>query len=322
MTVPAVKLTHLDNLWFQVSGTRCNIACAHCFNNSGPNVRTFGFLSVEKVRRELEAGVKAGVKEVFLTGGEPFLHPQLPEMLEMSLGIAPTTVLTNGMLINDRTADRLGKIERAARYSLEIRVSLDGYSEEMNDAIRGMGVFRQALAATARLSRRGLLRLVTIVHTWSDEEDLRTLAGFRELLEKAGYSRPRIKVLPSLPLGRELARSPELASDQSLLTEDMLEGFDRDLLMCSNSRVVTDRGVWVCPLLVEKTDARLGSSLEDSAAAYRLAHHACGTCFHYGTICSNVSGEIEGSGRNPSLRGQIPRFAGVHQFRESSPEEL
>ncbi|TAM79723.1 MAG: radical SAM protein [Acidobacteria bacterium] len=322
MTVPTVKLTHLDSLWFQVSGTLCNIACAHCFNNSGPNVRTFSFLSLEKVRAELAAAAKACVKEVFFTGGEPFLHPQLPEMLEMSLGTAPTTVLTNGMLINDRIADRLAAIERGARYSLEIRVSLDGYSEEMNDAIRGKGVFRQALAATARLSRRGLLPLVTIVHTWRDEEDLRTLAGFRELLEKAGYSRPRIKVLPSLPLGRELARSPELASDQSLLTEDMLEGFDRDLLMCSNSRVVTDRGVWVCPLLVEKTDARLGSSLEYSAAAYRLVHHACVTCYQYGTICSNVSGEIEGSGRKPSLRGQIPHSAGVHQFRESSPEEL
>jgi AdoMet-dependent heme synthase len=322
MTVPAVKLTHLDSLWFQVSGTLCNIACAHCFNNSGPNVRTFGFLSLEKVRAELAAAVKAGVKEVFFTGGEPFLHPQLPEMLEMSLGTAPTTVLTNGMLINDPIADRLAAIEQEARYSLEIRVSLDGYSEEMNDAIRGKGVFRQALAATARLSRRGLLPLVTIVHTWRDEEDLRTLAGFRELLEKAGYSRPRIKVLPSLPLGRELARSPGLASDQSLLTEDMLEGLDRDLLMCSNSRVVTDRGVWVCPLLVEKADARLGSSLEYSAAAYRLAHHACVTCYQYGTICSNVSGEIEGNGRKLSLRGQIPHPAGVHQFRELSPEEL
>lgn len=320
MTVPAVKLTHLDNLWFQVSGTLCNIACTHCFNNSGPNVRTFGFLSIEKVRSELVTGAKASLKEVFFTGGEPFLHPWLPEMLELSLGLAPTTVLTNGLLINNRIADRLALIEQEARYSLEIRVSLDGYTEEMNDRIRGKGVFRRALAGTARLSRRGLLPLVTIVRTWSDEDDLRTIAGFRETLEEAGYLRPRIKVLPTLPLGRELNRSPGLASDQSLLTEEMLDGFDRDLLMCSNSRVVTDRGVWVCPLLVEKADARLGNSLEDSTEAYQLQHHACVTCFQYGTICSNVSTDIENGGLKQSNRTPIPHHVGAPQFQELNSE--
>jgi AdoMet-dependent heme synthase len=293
MKFPEVTLTHLDNLWFQVSGTLCNIACTHCFNNSGPNVRTFEFLSLETVRAEIESATRAGVKEIFFTGGEPFFHPGLPDMLSLSLKHAPTTVLTNGMLINDRIADRLAKIEQAARYSLEIRVSLDGYTEEMNDVIRGKGVFRSALAAVARLSRRGLLPLVTIVRTWSDEEELSTLAGFSSTLREAGYARPRIKVLPALPLGRELERSAATPTD-ALLSEEMLEGFDRELLMCSNSRIVTDRGVWVCPLLVEKADARLGPTLAGATPDYVLSHNACVTCYHYGTICGNISSLIEG----------------------------
>ena len=295
MTIPRVRLSHLDNLWFQVSGTLCNIACAHCFNNSGPNVKTFGYLSLEKAHQEIEAAERLGVKEFFFTGGEPFLHPQVLEMLELSLARAPATVLTNGMLISDRTADRLAEIERAARYSLEIRISLDGYTEEMNAAIGGKGVFRQALAGMARLSRRGLLPLVTVVRTWAEEDELEILAGFARTLKSAGYARPRIKVLPALPLGRELVRSPGTAADEDLLNEGMLDGFDRDLLMCSNSRVVTDRGVWVCPLLIEKPDARLGNSLEGSASEYTLVHHACVSCYRYGTICSNPSadGRIE-----------------------------
>jgi len=293
MNFPEITLTHLDNLWFQVSGTLCNIACTHCFNNSGPNVRTFEFLSLETVRAEIESATRVGVKEIFFTGGEPFLHPQLPEMLSLSLDHAPTTVLTNGMLINERIADRLAEIEQAARYSLEIRVSLDGYTEEMNDAIRGKGVFRSALRAVARLSRRGLLPLVTIVRTWADEEELRTLAGFSATLREAGYARPRIKVLPALPLGRELERSAGAETD-ALLSEEMLEGFDRELLMCSNSRIVTDRGVWACPLLVEKPDARLGATLADASPDYALSHNACVTCYHYGTICGNISSLIEG----------------------------
>ncbi len=291
---PTIELKHLDNLWFQVTGTLCNIACAHCFNNSGPNVKTFGFLTIERVREELEVAARLGVKEVAFTGGEPFLHPQLLEMLELSLTYAPTTVLTNGTLLSDRVADRLAEIERNARCSLEIRISLDGYTEEMNDAIRGPGVFRKALAATRRLSERGLLPLITIVRTWGDDEEFPTLAGFVRVLQQAGYSRPRIKVLPSLPLGRELIRTRQ--QDESTLTEEMLEGFDRDLLMCSNSRIVTDRGVWVCPLLVEMPDARRGATLREAASGYELHHHACTACYHYGTICSNVSAQIEGIG--------------------------
>ena len=76
----------------------------------------------------------------------------------------------------------------------------------------------------------------------------------------------------------------------------MLEGFDRDLLMCSNSRIVTDRGIWVCPLLVLMPDARLGMDLAHARTSYRLAHNACVTCYRYGTICGNVSALIEGPG--------------------------
>jgi MoaA/NifB/PqqE/SkfB family radical SAM enzyme len=302
---PIVQLKHLDNLWFQVTGTLCNIACTHCFNSSGPNVRTFGFLSLEHVRTELEAAHRFGVKEVFFTGGEPFLHAKLLEMISLSIESAPVTVLTNGTLITDRIAGGLAAIESKARYSLEIRVSLDGYTEEMNDAIRGAGVFRRALAAVAKLSRHGLLPLLTIVRTWKDEEELAALAGFIRTLEEAGYSRPRIKVLPALPLGRELTRIRQDASpdgDHAQLTEDMLTGFDRDLLMCSNSRLVTDRGVWVCPLLVEMPEARLGSNLDDSAAGYELRHSACYTCFQYGTICGNISASIEGPAVAPLER--------------------
>ncbi|HLI29909.1 MAG TPA: radical SAM protein [Terriglobia bacterium] len=292
MKHPVIELKHLDNLWFQVTGTLCNIACSHCFNNSGPNVRTFGFLSLDSVRQELEVALRQGVKEVSFTGGEPFLHPELVRMLRLSLASAPTTVLTNGTLINDRIADRLADLERESNYSFEIRISLDGYTEAMNDAIRGAGVFRKVMDATRRLSQRGLLPLVTVVRTWSEEEELSTLAGFVRTLQEAGYSRPRVKVLPSLPLGRELKRRQ--SGEETLLTEEMLHGFDADLLMCSNSRVVTDRGVWVCPLLVEMPDARLGENLTGAAPAYALRHHACVTCWHYGSICGNVNAQIEG----------------------------
>ena len=38
-----------------------------------------------------------GVKEIYFTGGEPFLHPEILALLKDSLAIVPTSVLTNGL---------------------------------------------------------------------------------------------------------------------------------------------------------------------------------------------------------------------------------
>ena len=295
-----VELQHLDNLWIQVSGTRCNIECHHCFNSSGPRETSFGLMTLDEVDRAIAATSAGGVREIYFTGGEPFLHPQLVEMVACALTVAPTTVLTNGMLISDRVADTLATLAAEARYSLEVRISLDGYTEEMNDAIRGRGVFRQALAGAVRLARRNLLPLITIVRTWDDADELATLAAFARVLSDAGCDRPRLKVLPPLPLGRELTRVVGLQRDECV-TPVMLDGFDRDLLMCTNSRLVTDRGVWVCPLLVDKPDARLGTTLDDAASSYELRHQTCVTCWRYGAICGNVSPHIERSDIMPAL---------------------
>lgn len=291
---PRVKLKHLNHLWFQVTGTLCNLACTHCFNSSGPGVRTFDFLSREIVAAELHYAVDLGLREVFFTGGEPFLHKQIIELLALSLQHAPTTVLTNGTLITGAVVAQLSEIEKASRYSLEIRMSLDGYTEEMNDHLRGPGVFRKVLDATARLAGCGLLPLITIVRTWPESEEEAVITGFLGALKQAGYSRPRIKILPSLPLGRKLTQV-ENGHSESLLTEEMLRGFDYDLLMCSNSRIVTNRGVWVCPLLVEEPDARVGKLIQDSAPEYELRHRACHTCYQYGTFCQNISPAVEGT---------------------------
>jgi len=288
-----IALRHLDNLWIQVSGTRCNIECRHCFNSSGPRETSFGLMTLDAVRRAIAAAASRGVREIYFTGGEPFLHAQVLEMIACALSVAPTTVLTNGMLIGDRIADTLAALAVDARYSLEVRVSLDGYTEEMNDAIRGRGVFRLALAGAVRLAHRNLLPLITIVRTWDDDDELAMVAAFTRALRDAGCDRPRLKILPALPLGRELTRVAGLQRDECVTTA-MLAGFDSDLLMCSNSRLVTDRGVWVCPLLVDQPDARLGTTLDDAANTYELRHQTCVTCWRYGTICGNVSARIEG----------------------------
>lgn len=285
---PEIYLDALDNLWFQVSGTVCNIACEHCFISCSPTNHSFEFMTLEQVNKYLDESVEMGVKEYYFTGGEPFMNKQILEILERTLEYGPATVLTNGMLIKPETAGRLSDIERQTIYSLEIRVSIDGYTEEMNDAIRGKGVFKKAMAGVKRLVDHGFLPIITVTKTWNDHQDAEVLNGFMETLKSHGYRHLRIKILPSLKIGKEAIRDRGYEKYE-YVTEEMMPGFDTGVLICSNSRIATNRGVFVCPILIESPDAKMGDNLKEATKGYQIKHQACFTCYMFGAICSNFA---------------------------------
>lgn len=287
-SAPAIALSHLDHLWFQVAGTLCNLTCHHCFISCSPKNDKFGFLSLEEVCSALEESVALGVKEYYFTGGEPFLNPDMTGILVETLRYGPATVLTNGTVFKDAWLERLAAAEAAGPYSLEFRVSIDGFSSESNDPIRGAGTFTRAMRGVQQLVRHGFLPIITAARTWPDEDDRAVVEQFVEMLKRAGYDRPRLKVLPALRLGAETERTRGYF-DSERVSEEMLAGYDRSQLICEHSRVVTDRGVYVCPLLIDLPEARLGDRLAGSLEAYPLRHGACFTCYQYGAICSNPS---------------------------------
>jgi molybdenum cofactor biosynthesis enzyme MoaA len=286
---PAVPLAHLDDLWFQVAGTLCNLECRHCFISCSPHNDTFGFLDLETVRRTLEASVRLGVKEYYFTGGEPFLNRDLVAMLELTLRYGPATVLTNGTVFRDEWLARLSRAEAASPYSLEFRVSIDGYSAAMNDPVRGPGTFERAMHGVRQLLAHGFLPIITVARTSEEQNDAELFEGFVRTLKATGYERPRLKILPTLRLGAEVERQRGYR-DEERVTPDLMKGFDQGQLLCNHSRIVTDRGVFTCPILIEAPDARLGATLEEALVPYSLRHHACYTCYQYGALCANPSG--------------------------------
>ena len=286
--IPTVELTALDDLWFQISGTLCNLTCSHCFISCGPTNRTFELISLEQVLSTLEESKKLGVKEYYFTGGEPFIHPQMVEVLEATLEIGPATVLTNATILKRKHVGALVKAESRSTYSLEFRVSIDGYSPEMNDPIRGKGSFRRAIIGVKLLLDHGFLPIITIAQTWEDDRNDEVFARFVEVLKAEGYSRPRIKIIPTLRMGAEEDRSRGYESYERV-TMELMEDFDKGQLVCSHSRMVTEKGVYVCPILIESPEALMGSRLEEALEPYPLQHGACYTCYLGGAICSNVS---------------------------------
>jgi hypothetical protein len=135
------------------------------------------------------------------------------------------------------------------------------------------------------LLRHGFLPIITAMQPECGGEGFEQ---FCQTLRAAGYERPRVKILPPLRIGREIARSRGYTEHEKLTTE-MMNGYDDSQLLCSNSRMATDRGVYVCPILIETASARLGHTLEEGLGPFALKESACYSCYLYGAICSNIS---------------------------------
>lgn len=286
---PRVYLEQLDHLWFQITGTLCNLRCTHCFISCSPSNHSFEFLNYEDVVRTLDESRKLGVKEYYFTGGEPFMHPRILDILEKTLEIGPATVLTNGTLFRDQTVRRLAELRDGSIYSMELRVSIDGPDAESNDKIRGMGSFSRAMEGVKKIVTAGFLPIITMAQTWDDADGSTVYEKMRQALISLGYTRPRIKLLPSLKIGAEAIRSRGYHDDERI-THEMMEDFDASTLICANSRIVTDKGVHVCPILIEQPDSMLGRTVSEAMQkSYTLRHQACFTCWLNGAICSNAS---------------------------------
>ena len=292
-TVPQAPFHHLHALWFQLTGTLCNLACSHCFISCSPTNHSLAFVAPETVYRYLDEAEAHGVREVYFTGGEPFLHKQIMPILARSLQVAATSVLSNGTLITPAAADRLAALAGESRYSLEMRISLDDVDEQRNDAVRGKGALRRALQALRLLQERGLPPIVAVTEYFYDGQA--AVAGeagdgsgfykrFRDFLLENGIEKPRLKVIPVFAMGNLQSSEPGGA----FVTPDMMKGFDVTTLQCTKSRIVAADGVYACPLLVGEPQARLSEgSLADAMQPCSLYHTACHTCYLTGMTCAN-----------------------------------
>lgn len=283
-TYPQVPPTALDTLWFQVAGTLCNLSCTHCFISCSPQNHAHEMMTLEQVEGYLREAEQLGVKEYYFTGGEPFMNRELPEMIEAALRRGPVTILTNGLLIKPELAAKLKKIAESSEYSFDLRISLDGWDAATNDPLRGEGTFARILEAIAAVAAAGLNPVITVTEACAGAATREGRAKFLEFLRSIGLSQPRLKIMPLLRIGAEEKRGRAYASWETL-KDRALTAAELESLQCSASRMATASGVWVCPILLDTPEARMGATLAESMRPYPLKHAACWTCHVEGLSC-------------------------------------
>ena len=281
--IPHVPLLALDTLWFQVAGTICNITCTHCFISCSPKNHAHEMLSLADVEARLDEARTLGVREYYFTGGEPFLNRDMIPILAATLRQGPATVLTNGLLLRKEICRQLRGLADASEYSLDIRVSLDGFDAATHDAIRGAGVWERVMIGLRNLAEAGINPAITVTEAAEGVATSEGRARFLDLIRSFGFDKPRLKVLPLFRIGAEAART-RAYEDWERVAE--LSGEAAATLQCSTCRMVTSKGVYVCPILIDSNDARMGHSIAETLRPFPLAHGACHTCWVTGMTCT------------------------------------
>lgn len=285
----ANKLKAFD-LWF-FTGSRCNLECTHCYVESGPYANKHPFLRFETFKKHLTDALKIGYEklDIYFTGGEPFINPEIVEMLRESMKYSDTTVLTNGTRITENIAQDLATIQTNSSHKLILRVSLDGPTPELNDVIRGEGTFNLAGKGIKNLVKHGLIPIITTMRSWEKSTDKQIKEQFVDLLvEDIGVpeGKEHLKILPPLRIGREAERSRPYI-DKELFTETCFTNYDYTKLQCCKCRMISENGVWVCPILINEDGARMGTTLHETTKSFSMTYMACWTCRMDGMACTN-----------------------------------
>jgi len=153
----------------------CNLHCDYCCVRSSPTAprRELGLERVQRIARE---AAELGVKEIFVTGGEPFLLEDIGEILLSCAAIAPSTVLTNGMLLAGR---RVESLQMLPRDRVVLQISLDSPTPELHDLHRGAGTWARTREGIQRARAQGFrVRLAATISTDEEAEE------FRQFLDK------------------------------------------------------------------------------------------------------------------------------------------
>ncbi len=286
-----VPLTGLETLWFN-TGTLCNLTCRNCYIESSPRNDRLAYLSLADVVAYLDEIAADGLptRSIGFTGGEPFMNPALPDMLEAVLGRGlDALVLTNAMRPMRKASERLLQLRERYGERLTLRVSVDHHDVAVHEAERGKRSWRPTIEGLVWLVRNGFaIDVAGRRFTGTPEDTLRE--GFARLFAKLGVPVDardpiRLMLFPEMDATRDV---PEITTACWGIL-----GRAPESVMCASARMVVKRrgsdapAVIACTLLPYDPAFELGRTLRDASGPVSLNHPHCASfCVLGGAACS------------------------------------
>lgn len=183
------RSSNLRHIWIEITN-RCNLTCVHCYANSGPHVDTSGEIPDDRVLNLLAEAQAEGCTSVQFIGGEPMIHPSLPQFIRRAydLGYDDIEVYSN-----------LVSLPAAALLSIETfkaRVATSFYSAQatVHDAVTSQsGSWKKTLKNIERLQAAGVPIRIGFIETEQNAGEYEGVCSlFAELgISEVGYDAAR-----------------------------------------------------------------------------------------------------------------------------------
>ena len=179
----------IRGLLWSITG-RCNLNCRHCFMEAPSG--SFGDFTQEQIWQLISQFEQANVPEVALTGGEPFMRPDLAEIIDTltrkKIGLAE--IFSNGILITDAI---LGTIKQYGHRPY-FKISFDGC--DTHDYMRGVrGSEAKVIEGVKRVKASGLpVTIITSVDVITVQNLLKTYDLLKELAVDGWWLAPPVEI--------------------------------------------------------------------------------------------------------------------------------
>ncbi|HHV55139.1 MAG TPA: radical SAM protein [Firmicutes bacterium] len=247
----------LDELILHVTN-RCNLRCKHCWVDAGGG--RLEELETSDWREIVRKGSELGVRAVKVTGGEPLIRNDVPDLLGYIRECGMTPVLeTNGSLVTDDIACKIAKAQ-----PLVVAVSLDSPDPEFHDWFRqSPGAHAAALRGVRALLSAGVS--VQIVCSLCQQN----VSAWREMVEMAdALGVNSIKLNPVMPFGRAM-----LQDGIQLLSVENIISLHKEVVKYVKYAQIKVGVSYPIPLAFRGLDA------------LRRAQPECNICHRLGVLC-------------------------------------
>ena len=283
-----IEISQLKTLWFN-TGTLCNLTCSNCYIESSPKNDRLEYISFEEFKTFINESIQneLGTKEIGFTGGEPFMNKDIFKMIKYSLdNDFKTLVLTNAMkpMMNNKS-----QLLRLNHLNLTIRVSIDHYTKEKHEEVRGPNSWEPMIDGLKWLSENSFNYCLATRLMWGEDEDT-TRNNFQKFIDQFNLklnSKSKIQLVTFAEM--------DVNQDTPEITTECWKILNKEpeTVMCSTSRMIVKKkgeklpSVIACTLLPYEKEFDLGKSLKESNQKVYLNHPHCSKfCVLGGSSCS------------------------------------
>ncbi|MFH1541593.1 MAG: SynChlorMet cassette radical SAM/SPASM protein ScmF [bacterium] len=227
----AMRKYPLNSIYFYLT-EGCNLACRHCWiapkyqgdNKSGP------VLSFALFRSIINQAKPLGLSGVKLTGGEPFLHPQINEILdyikEQDLRLI---IETNGVLATPEICQKVKTCKRA-----HVSVSIDGVDAETHEWVRGVkGCLVAAKQGVRNLVAAGINPQIIMTIMRRNKDQIEPMV---RLAESLGASSVKFNLVQPTARGAQMHEANETLNIEELVS--LGRWVDRELAASTKLRLM------------------------------------------------------------------------------------